>query len=109
MSEVVGFSVPQIEWLDVPMHMAGGIVWAMFAAWMVQKARAGKNPWWFNLIFTAGFVMFIASSWETLEFFLVQGHIFPSAGFTIRDSIGDLFMGGIGSLIGWYLFVKNLK
>ena len=108
-AEIVGFLAPQPEWLDIPFHIAGGIGWAMFAAWMIGKAKTERNPVWFNLIFTAGFVMFIGSSWEALEFLLVRGHIFPSTGFTLRDTIGDLFNDGVGSLIGWLLFVRNLR
>ncbi len=107
-AELVGYLAPQIEWLDVPMHIAGGMAWAMLAAWMIRKAKTENNPMWFNLFFTVGLVMFVGSSWETLEFLLVKATVLPAATFTIRDTIGDLFNDGIGSLIGWYIFIYKL-
>lgn len=109
-AEIIGYILPDIEWLDVPFHIAGGIAWAMMAAWMIRRTRMERIiPEWFKFAFVVGLVMFIGSGWETLEFLLVRAEIFSDIHFTLRDTIGDLFNDGIGSLIGWFLFVRNLK
>lgn len=97
----------RFEYVDVPLHLAGGIAWTMMAAWLIGQTKISHAPKWFYFLFTVGFVMTIGVGWEIYEF--IARHVYQIPAYTLRDTLGDLMNDGYGAIIGWYFFIKNIR
>lgn len=93
---------------DVPMHFLGGVSIALGLATLLEKLK-GKRflsirlPLLDILLLVSGTTM-IAVIWEWYEF-VVTEIAYVSVQGTVRDTMGDLFLGALGSLIValWYV------
>lgn len=98
------------DFVDIPLHMMGGFVCSMLAAWLIQKADASVKPYWFSLAFTIGIVMIISVGWELTELWNLYNFYIPSdllEAMTVRDTLSDFVNAGLGATLGWYLFIKK--
>ena len=100
--------------LDIFMHFSGGVVMAMLALSLVYKAGLAfepRHPKWFDFLFTLGFVMIAAVVWDLWEFaadqMLKDRYPLGYNQISIKDTMGDLFMGGLGGTMSYLFFNKR--
>jgi len=90
-----------IPWLDIPMHILGGVWVAMFFGYLNQKFF--KSPsFWPSVLLTLSFVALFGVLWEFFEFFLNHTSSLQKFGSfqgDLTDTMADLFFGLIGGLI----------
>ncbi len=90
----------RFEYVDVPLHILGGLGWAMVA--VVALHKTSKQPWWIQLFFTIGVVLLVGLLWEFAEF-AAQSLLGAQ---TWRDTLGDLFNDSLGAILGWIIYLK---
>lgn len=100
------------EWLDIPMHLAGGFAIALMISSLLKIAEDKKmlkinNP--LRFLFIISFVALIAIFWEFYEFILdyINATI-PNQELRFTDTIKDFFFGLIGAIFG-YLFSRKAQ
>ena len=96
------------EWIDVPMHMIGGFVVAILAAGIIHHYQLNQKPWFFTLLFSVSFVIFIGAGWELCEYligFILSSDIIGLL--TVRDLLGDLFNDSLGAILAWLIFIRK--
>lgn len=104
---LVAFSLyDRWEAIDVPMHFLGGLTVGILAAGILSHYELKQKPWFFTLLFTLSFVIFIGAGWELCEYllgFVLDSRIIGLV--TVRDMLGDLFNAGIAAIVTWYVFI----
>lgn len=108
-------------WLDIPMHILGGIWAALFFAWLAEHTSFlsfsfREAKFMTSVIMTLGFVALCGIGWEFYEFiydvffsvsrnyaFLLQ----LSAADTMADLFFDIFGGAIGFLCVYVPYLKS--
>ena len=92
-----------LRWLDIPMHIAGGLLIACLSVWLILRLRLSIFSESRRLLFVLGAVMLISVLWELFEFsigFMQEpGYVFD----TVHDLVNDLGGGILG-----YLFALRL-
>lgn len=104
-----------IDWIDIPLHVAGGMWVALVFLYVQERYAPGLPtvvPWWMNILLIAGFVMLVGVMWEWLEYgfdlFFAQDRASWRAQLGLPDTMGDLFadlMGGIA--VGLYFLLRK--
>jgi hypothetical protein len=92
----------RIWWLDMPMHIAGGLWAGLCAAWIL--ARQGKT---FTLAWCLAFAFLIGIGWEIFEY--SEGLTMPVYFDYPYDTTKDLFMDLFGSVLGWMLALRLMR
>jgi hypothetical protein len=97
---------------DKIMHFTGGIVGSLFLAWLLYQKYTyllKKNSILKLFLINSGFFLLAAILWECLEFsvqgYFGVGHLLA----TPIDSVGDLFFGLMGSLVGLTYFLNKYR
>ena len=92
-------------WVDIPMHFARGLAAAFMVYCLLKIAEDKKilktnNP--LKFLFVISMVSLIAVGWEFMEFI---SDLLISSNFQkgIADTMGDLFIGLLGALVGYLL------
>lgn len=102
-------------WIDIPMHIAGGVLTVVFLFWIFEKRQDEYlfvSPRWLSFLLTLSFVAFVGVLWEFFEFFY-DVFISPTRGFFyvaqmgVADTIKDLFFDLLGGLIVWVAIVRG--
>jgi len=86
-------------WLDMPMHLLGGVV-AALGYLSLRDFMPNWQPHWSRSVMVIGFVFLVALSWEVFEFAI--GIEFDNDRY-LFDTISDLFIGVAGGLIGYFI------
>lgn len=100
---------------DIPMHFSGGFVMGMLGlAIHHQMASPAHNRYHHlhHVLFVLGFTMLIAVAWEFHEY-LIDETIGKWNGWgktqlSLGDTMLDLLLGGIGSLVAFAVFRKKV-
>lgn len=100
-------------WIDMPLHVMGGIFFSMVGLLLFQKKLDGTSN--FIKIFSIiSFALFGSFLWELFE--LGFGYLFPSGAgyfklysFTVSDALSDMSFGIFGGIIVSYLFKKTRR
>lgn len=97
-----------VWWLDIPMHMLGGMWVALFALssyYRLTNVSTKDTSPLFVFAFAVAITMIVGLSWELFEFsaqtFIERAHVFD-IGDTLSDLVNDL----IGALIASFVFVR---
>lgn len=96
------------EYLDVPMHLLGGVVaaWSLvrFVAVLPVKWRPVIRPAWARYLFWLGLVALVTIVWEIYEVIFDYFSPFPTP-MTLIDTLGDMVNGLLGASL--FLLIKN--
>lgn len=100
-------------WIDIPMHFLGGVSIAVMAMGlyrlMLEKKVVGPLPRWFVLFLVVCIVTTVAVLWEFAEF-LGDVALGTSMQISLRDTMGDLFLGALGGgMAGVVLILRRLS
>lgn len=97
-----------VWWLDIPMHMLGGMWVALFALssyYRLTNVSTKDTSPLFVFAFAIAITMIVGLSWELFEFsaqtFIERAHVFD-----IGDTLSDLVNDFIGALIASFVFVR---
>lgn len=111
-SSILGFFLDAYEvlpWLDIPMHVFGGVAIAymlvLFLNFFSEKKFIFIKSKWVYFLVILGFVSLIAVLWEFYEFLMKFFFGLPFQP-SLEDTILDLFLGLFGGVIGAFLFRK---
>ncbi|MFA4845212.1 MAG: hypothetical protein WC654_01490 [Patescibacteria group bacterium] len=104
-----------IEWLDKPMHVAGGFVMAMLALaihlFESSRWKTKQVSFWYHYLFVIGFTILIAVLWEFYEYLLDNTLTvwlnWPQAQVSLQDTMSDLLLGLLGGTVAFLLFRKQ--
>ena len=96
------------RWLDIPMHLLGGLWVSLFVLWYHfvfrhHKVRIRGKRDAFTFALSATFA--IALGWELFEY-AVNAYIVPGR-YDMMDTFKDLLMGMTGAVIGARIFIYN--
>jgi hypothetical protein len=93
----------QIWWLDIPMHLLGGItvVLGFATAWNFSVPLAHKLLTWYGSLLG---VFVVAVCWEVFQY-LITETLKPDY---VVDTLTDILCGLIGGVVGWYI-VQQLE
>jgi hypothetical protein len=86
-------------WLDIPMHILGGMWAGLCAAWILK--RRGND---FSLTWCLVFTLFVGIAWEVFEY--SEGIAFPQHLSYPLDTVKDVFMALFGAALA-YLFARR--
>jgi len=93
-------------WFDIPMHFLGGLAVALTYATIMKQLQKekyiGKIPPLAFFIFLISLVALTAVLWEFLEFITDQT-IAINYQLGLKDTMGDLFLGLIGGIAGYFI------
>lgn len=102
-----------IRWIDIPMHLLGGIWLAMLSIWIFYVSGRFSLPrksYLLSLILILGLVALGGILWEFFEFsFDFVSHKKWSVQFGLIDTISDLFFDLLGGLCVYFLFINKNK
>ena len=86
----------RIWWLDIPMHLLGGLWAGIFSVWLI--ARRDNHP---SLLWCLTFALFVGVAWEVFEY---SEGIAAAYHFSYPfDTAKDLAMDLLGAIFGWIL------
>ena len=96
------------RWLDIPMHLLGGLWVSLFVLWYYfiirhHKVRIRGKHGAFTLALSATFT--VAVGWELFEY-AVNAYVVLYS-YDMMDTLKDLLMGMIGATIGARIFIAN--
>ncbi len=97
-----------LRWLDIPMHIMGGLWVSLFALVGYYTFFAGKpkdRSSFFVIAFAIAAGLTIGLGWEIFEF-EVDKHI-AASGIDLGDTLKDLVDDFIGACIGAAIFLKR--
>ena len=99
-----------ITWIDIPMHLIGGITIGMLYTKILFRFRKKEHLGRINkklfFLFTISLVALTILTWEFLEFGIDNLlNIHTQSGLT--DTMVDMFLSFIGGISGYYLVKKN--
>lgn len=83
------------RWIDIPLHLLGGIVIGMFAAVLFSAARLWYLP----------ALVFVLIAWEVFELFANIPQ--PDSNYPL-DTIADLVNGGLGAALAYFYAQKTV-
>ena len=89
----------RIWWLDIPMHVFGGMWAGLCGAWIL--ARRGHS---FQLAWCLAFTLSVGVAWEVFEY--AEGIAMPRYLNCPLDTAMDLAMGLVGGALGWLLATR---
>lgn len=88
----------QFEWFDLFMHCVGGITIAFFINGLIyQSPKSSKQVLFWSLTS----VLLIGVIWEVFEFTLDR--------YALWDTASDLFIAGVGAILGSLIFTNLNK
>lgn len=97
-------------WVDIPMHFMGGFSAAIsllgFGSYLMERKLMGKLDKVALFFFAISMVALIAVLWEFMEFGLDFIVDFKTQ-LSLKDTIGDLFMGLIGGVFGYFAYLSR--
>ena len=99
-----------IQWLDSALHLFGGFLGALIVVYLLQKAGISPRTLprkMFLLAFVVISVFAVGVVWELWEIFV--GFTDPFVLAEQVDTILDLVMDSIGSVIGFLYYDKRLR
>ena len=85
-------------WLDIPMHILGGIVVSLGFLWCTNIHRTGSQA--NNLLLTLLVLLAVGTMWEVFEYTtgITKGQ--PNL---VSDTVGDFVMNMVGGTLGFLL------
>lgn len=100
---------------DIPMHFSGGFVTGMLGlAIHHQMASPSHNRYHklHHVLFVLGFTMLVAVAWEFHEYIIDETigkwNGWPRSQLSLGDTMLDLFLGGVSSLVAFAVFRKQV-
>ena len=102
-------------WFDNVMHLAGGFATGMLGVAIhhniTNEEHRIDTPYWYHILFVVGFVALVAVAWEFHEY-LIDNTIglwydWPQYQLSLRDTMSDLSLGGLGGLLAAHIFKKE--
>lgn len=110
-----------VWWLDIVMHVLGGLWVALLAVWFLYfsgKVNVNNTSLFSALIIVLGIVALGGVFWEFFEFSFDKillgkiGNFIKLAGLVqlgVSDTMSDLFFDLAGGLLGGLIFLKRIK
>ncbi len=98
----------QFWWLDIPMHMLGGLWIALFGLSIYYRSsrfEGREHSKGFILVFSVALTLSIGLFWEIYEFFV--DHAVGDSGRELADTLADLVNDLIGALFGAFVFIRG--
>src|SRR3989344_6987032 len=89
----------RVWWLDIPMHLFGGVWAALCAAWFFARRKEALS-----LVWCLVFALTIGVVWEIFEY--VEGIAAPQYLSYSIDTAKDILMDLLGAVLGWIIARK---
>ncbi|MBI5794272.1 hypothetical protein HZA87_04295 [Candidatus Uhrbacteria bacterium] len=104
-----------IQWIDGPMHLAGGFAIGMLALaihrFETNRTHIKPVSIWYHYLFVIGFVALIAVLWEFHEYILDHTLTvwmgWPQAQISLQDTMADLLLGLLGGTFAFLCYRKE--
>lgn len=103
-----------VDWLDQPMHFAGGFAMGMLALAVHRYETVSTHTkhvsLWYHYLFVIGFTVLIAVLWEFHEYVLDHTLTvwmgWPQSQVSLRDTMSDLLLGLLGGTLAFLSYRK---
>ena len=103
-----------VDWLDGPMHFAGGFVIGMLALAIhrleITRSHPAQVSLWYHYLFVIGFTVLIAVLWEFHEYILDHTLTvwmgWPQVQISLRDTMADMLLGLLGGTVAFLCYRK---